>query len=71
MELAYAWAGTFGETKDGLPFVGAHPERDGRILYALAYGANGMPFSAMAGEILTASILGADHRYHDTFAFDR
>lgn len=71
MELAYAWAGTFGETKDGLPYIGRHPERDERILYALAYGANGMPFSAMAGEILTASILGKDHRYGSTFSFDR
>ena len=71
MELAYAWAGTFGETKDGLPFIGAHPQRDHRILYALAYGANGMPFSAIAGEILTASIFGRDHRYRDTFGFDR
>ena len=70
MELAYAWAGTFGETKDGLPYIGRHPERDERILYALAYGANGMPFSAMAGEILTASILGKDHRYGSTFGFD-
>jgi glycine/D-amino acid oxidase-like deaminating enzyme len=71
MELAYGWAGTFAETTDGLPFIGAHPHRDDRILYALAYGANGMPFSAMAGEILTASVLDRDHRYRDTFSFDR
>lgn len=67
MEIAYAWAGTFAETETGLPFIGAHPKRDGRILYALAYGANGIPFSAMAGEILTASILGKTHRYKETF----
>jgi glycine/D-amino acid oxidase-like deaminating enzyme len=71
MELAFAWAGTFAETSDGLPFIGAHPKRDARILYALAYGANGMPFSAIAGEILTASIVGHAHRYARTFAFDR
>jgi len=71
MELAYAWAGTFGETADGLPFIGRHPKRDDRILFALAYGANGMPFGAIAGEILTGILLGGGHRYQDTFVFDR
>jgi glycine/D-amino acid oxidase-like deaminating enzyme len=71
MELAYAWAGTFGETPDGLPFIGEHPRRDGRILFALAYGANGIPFGAVAAEILTSSILGKYHRYKRTFSFDR
>jgi len=70
-ELAYAWAGTFGETADSLPFIGRHPKRDDRILFALAYGANGMPFGAMAGEILTGVLLGQGHRYQDTFVFDR
>jgi glycine/D-amino acid oxidase-like deaminating enzyme len=71
MEPAYGWAGTFGETKDGLPYIGAHPDVDKRVLYALGYGANGMPFSAIAAEIVTASVIGKPHRYRDTFAFDR
>ena len=25
LEVAYAWAGTFGETKDGLAYIGVHP----------------------------------------------
>lgn len=71
MEPAYGWAGTFGETKDGLPYIGAHPGVDERVQYALGYGANGMPFSAIAAQIVTASVLGKRHRYRDTFAFDR
>jgi len=71
MEIAYAWAGTFGETTDGLPFIGAHPRRDERVLFALAYGANGIPFGAIAGEIITSSIVGGYHRYKRTFTFDR
>lgn len=71
MESAYGWAGTFGETKDGLPYIGPHPGVDNRVLYALGYGANGMPFSAIAAEIVTASVVGKRHRYRDTFAFDR
>jgi glycine/D-amino acid oxidase-like deaminating enzyme len=71
MELAYSWAGTFGETKDSLPFIGAHPSVDPRVLYALAYGANGMPFSAVAAEVLTAAVLSKSHRYQSTFGFER
>jgi len=71
MELAYAWAGTFGETKDGLPFIGSHPRGDGRVLFAVAYGANGMPFSAVAAELLTAVVTDKQHRYKETFGFNR
>jgi glycine/D-amino acid oxidase-like deaminating enzyme len=71
MDVAYAWAGTFGETADGLPFIGQHPRRDKRILFALAYGANGIPFGSVAAEVLTSSILGRYHRYKRAFSFDR
>jgi glycine/D-amino acid oxidase-like deaminating enzyme len=71
MELAYAWGGTFGETKDSLPYIGAHPELDDRVLFALDYGANGMPFGAIAAQILTATVLAKPHRYKNTFAFGR
>jgi len=71
IEPAYGWAGTFGETEDSLPYIGAHPGLDRRVLFALGYGANGMPASAIAAEILTAEIVGEKHRYRDTFAFDR
>jgi glycine/D-amino acid oxidase-like deaminating enzyme len=71
LELAYAWAGTFGESEDSLPYIGPHPGADRRVLYALGYGANGIPFSAIAAEVLTAKILGKPHRYQATFACDR
>ena len=71
MKSAYGWAGTFAETRDGLPYIGPHPDVDNRVFYALAYGANGMPFSALAGELLAAALLGKVHRYRNTFSFDR
>ncbi|MBA2524448.1 MAG: FAD-binding oxidoreductase [Pyrinomonadaceae bacterium] len=71
MEPAYAWAGTFGETKDGLAYIGAHPGGDARVHYALGYGGNGITFGAIAAEVLTAAVLKKPHRYRDTFAFDR
>ena len=71
MEIAVGWAGTFGETKDSLPFIGPHPEVDERVFFALAYGANGIPFAAVAAEILAARVAGRHHRYEHTFIFDR
>jgi glycine/D-amino acid oxidase-like deaminating enzyme len=48
---AFEWAGTFAETRDGLPFIGPAPGRP-RTLYALGYGANGITFGAVAARIL-------------------
>ena len=71
MEIAFAWAGTFGETRDSLPFIGPHPRLDSRVLFALAYGANGMPFGAIAAELIAARIAEQHHRFNNTFVFDR
>lgn len=68
---AHAWAGVFGQTRDGLAYIGAHPQLDPRIHFALGYGGNGITFSAVAAEVLAARIAGRGHRYAETFAFDR
>ena len=60
-----------GETEDSLPFIGSHPELDDRILFALGYGANGIPFGALGAEIVTARTTGRKHRYDNTFIFGR
>jgi glycine/D-amino acid oxidase-like deaminating enzyme len=69
-ETEHAWAGTFGETRDGLPYVGACAGFPA-ALFALGYGGNGMVFSAVAAEILRGVILGEGHGDLDLFAFDR
>jgi glycine/D-amino acid oxidase-like deaminating enzyme len=63
--------GVFGQTKDGLAYIGAHPRLDPRIAFALGYGGNGITFSAVAAEVLAARVAGRTHRYAQTFAFDR
>jgi glycine/D-amino acid oxidase-like deaminating enzyme len=68
---AHAWAGVFGQTRDGLAYIGPHPALDRRIAFALGYGGNGITFSAVAADVLAARIAGRRHRYADTFAFDR
>jgi glycine/D-amino acid oxidase-like deaminating enzyme len=71
LEPAFAWGGTFGETKDGLAYIGPHPARDPRLLFALGYGGNGITYSAVAAEIIAATVGGRRHRHRDTFRFDR
>ena len=46
-EVAYAWAGTFGSTVDGLPLIGPSPGNP-RLWFALGYGGNGITFSVIA-----------------------
>lgn len=53
---AYAWAGTFAETPDGLPYFGAHPACSPRLLFAMAYGGNGITFSQIGAGLLADAI---------------
>ena len=70
LTAASTWAGTFGETKDGLPYIGAS-KPDSRILYALCYGANGSNFAALASEFLRDKILNRRNPDAKLFGFDR
>lgn len=40
----YNWAGAFGNTKDGLPYIGEHPDFPNAI-FVLGFGGNGITFS--------------------------
>jgi glycine/D-amino acid oxidase-like deaminating enzyme len=70
LEVAYAWAGTFGETKDGLPYIGAHP-RFPHVFFALCYGGNGITFSVIAAEILRDHFSGRTNHDASLFRFGR
>lgn len=63
-EVAFSWAGTFGETKDGLAYIGPKPGQE-RLLFALGYGGNGITYSVQAARLLTAHILGASQQEKD------
>jgi glycine/D-amino acid oxidase-like deaminating enzyme len=65
-----AWAGTFAETRDGLPYIGTLPQFPGG-LFALGYGGNGITFSLVAANILRDQILGRQNPDADLFGFDR
>ncbi|WP_176220705.1 NAD(P)/FAD-dependent oxidoreductase [Cohnella massiliensis] len=57
LAVAYEWCGTFGESEDGLPWLGEDPLRPGRYC-ALGYGGNGTVYSAIASRIILDSVLG-------------
>lgn len=71
LEKGYAWAGTFAETADGLPFFGPHPQHGPRVHFAMAYGGNGIAFSAIGAEILRARITRKSHPLMKLFSFER
>ncbi|KFF03328.1 NAD(P)/FAD-dependent oxidoreductase [Flavobacterium reichenbachii] len=45
-KLDYSWSGTFGETKDGLPYFGK-PDPKKNEHYVLGFGGNGITFSVI------------------------
>ncbi len=56
-ETATSWAGTFGETKDGLAYIGPKMP-GGQLLFALGYGGNGITYSVQAARLLTRAVKG-------------
>ncbi|OXS56161.1 hypothetical protein B1A99_20535 [Cohnella sp. CIP 111063] len=56
-EIRWEWNATFGESADGLPWLGEDPERPGQH-YCLGYGGNGTIYSCMGAEIIRDRILG-------------
>jgi glycine/D-amino acid oxidase-like deaminating enzyme len=64
----FAWAGTFGSTATGLPFIGVVPQHP-RVQAVMGYGGNGITFSQLASEIMTASIEGYSDADAGLFAF--
>ncbi|MCL7714547.1 NAD(P)/FAD-dependent oxidoreductase [Stenotrophomonas mori] len=68
---AFAWAGTFAETADGLPFFGAHPHWGPRVLFAMAYGGNGITYSMLGAGLLRATLERRPHPLAALFGFSR
>jgi glycine/D-amino acid oxidase-like deaminating enzyme len=66
----FTWAGTFGSTKDSLPYIGTY-DKTPHTYYALGFGGNGITFSVIAAEIIRDMILGNKNKDAALFAFDR
>lgn len=69
-EIEFAWAGTFGTTKDGLAYIGATPEYP-NCVFALGFGGNGITFSAIAAQLIADSMTGKPTANADLYRFGR
>jgi glycine/D-amino acid oxidase-like deaminating enzyme len=70
IDPAYSWAGTFGETKDGLGYIGETSDFP-RGFFALGYGGNGMTCSVIAAGIISDLYLGRPNADAAIFRFNR
>ncbi len=66
----FSWTGTFGSTKDGLPYIGKYKPLPNSY-FALGFGGNGITFSLIAAEIIRDEILGKNNPDAAIFSFDR
>ena len=66
----FSWTGTFGATKDGLPYIGEYDKLPNSY-FALGFGGNGITFSLIAAEIITDLILGKENKDAEIFSFNR
>jgi glycine/D-amino acid oxidase-like deaminating enzyme len=66
----FSWAGTFGITKDALPYIGPYPKKPDTY-YALGFGGNGITFSVMGMEIISDALANHPNRFIEYFKFGR
>jgi glycine/D-amino acid oxidase-like deaminating enzyme len=67
---ACAWAGTFGETEDGLAYIGTMPGREEEY-FTMGYGGNGITFSQIAARLVVDLFLGRPNDDAAVFRFGR
>lgn len=66
----FVWAGTFGETKDGLPYIGEH-EKFKNSYFVLGFGGNGITFSVTGMEMASMFMKNKKHPLSKYFKFGR
>jgi glycine/D-amino acid oxidase-like deaminating enzyme len=70
IDVDWTWGGTFGETRDGLPYIGTVPQFP-HGYFALGYGGNGITFSYIAAELLVGLFRQRRNPDLQIFRFDR
>jgi glycine/D-amino acid oxidase-like deaminating enzyme len=66
----FVWAGTFGETKDGLPYISEH-KKFKNSYFVLGFGGNGITFSVAGMEMASLFMKGKKHPLSRYFKFGR
>lgn len=65
----FAWAGAFGTTSTGLPYIGTIPGKP-RVFAVMGYGGNGITYSQIASEIVSTALDGRHDSDAALFALD-
>lgn len=66
----FMWAGTFGETRDGLPYIGEHKKLRNSY-FVLGFGGNGITFSVKGMEMASLFMKNKKHPLSRYFKFGR
>lgn len=66
----FTWAGTFGETKDGLPYIGEYKNFPNSY-FVLGFGGNGITFSVTGMEMASSFLKNKKHPLTEYFKFGR
>ncbi len=69
-EPDHVWAAPFGTTRTGLPLIGRAPKHP-NVFAVMGFGGNGITFSQIAAEIVSAAIAGHGDADADLFAFEK
>ncbi len=70
VEAEYSWGAVFGSTRDGLPYVGPHPEFP-HSYFIEGYGGNGTVYSMIAAELLADTLAGKYRPELELFSLTR
>jgi glycine/D-amino acid oxidase-like deaminating enzyme len=65
---AFAWCGTFGESRNGLPSIGPVPGMT-NCYAVLGYGGNGLTFGVIAAQIIAGALCGHADKDAPLFTF--
>lgn len=66
----FSWGGVFGETKDGLPYIGKSPEYE-NCLFCLGFGGNGITFSVQGRKIISDLLKNKPNTLAEIYRFGR
>lgn len=66
----FVWAGPFGETKDGLSYIGEHPDFPSSY-FVLGFGGNGITFSVIGMSVIKELLEDKEHPLKTYFRFGR
>lgn len=70
IEAEYSWGAVFGSTRDGLPYMGPHPEYP-HCYFIEGYGGNGTVYSMIAAELLADTLAGKVRPELELFSLTR